>query len=123
MTIVYGLCLFLTTLFKLGVYTFLTVSMYLFPSFLGLFERSHMHYELYRERADKAGEPSIAEMVEKAIKILQKNPKGYFLLVEGIFKTSMHCHLSSTNTTCCIGYMHTEIYAPKSIEIKVVSSR
>jgi len=40
-----------------------------------------MQYELYRHN-DKAGEPSIAEMVEKAIKILQKNPKGYFLLVE-----------------------------------------
>ena len=96
--------------------------MHLLLSFLGLFEHSHMHYELDRHK-DKAGEPSIAEMVEKAIKILQKNPKGYFLLVEGIFKTSMHCHSSSTNTTCCIGYMHTEIYAPKSIEIKVVSSR
>ena len=58
-----------------------------------------MHYELYRDK-DKAGEPSIAEMVEKAIEILQKNPKGYFLLVEGIFKTFMHCHLSFTNTTC-----------------------
>ena len=42
-----------------------------------------MRYELDRHK-DKAGEPSIAEMVEKAIKILQKNPKGYFLLVEGI---------------------------------------
>lgn len=79
--------------------------LYLLLSFLGLFERSHMHYELYRDK-DKAGEPSIAEMVEKAIKILQKNPKGYFLLVEGIFKTSMHCHLSSTNTTCCIYYAY-----------------
>ena len=58
-----------------------------------------MHYELDRHN-DKAGEPSIAEMVEKAIKILQKNPKGYFLLVEGIFKTSMHCYLLYTNTTC-----------------------
>ena len=36
------------------------------------------------ERADdKAGEPSIAEMTEKAIQILQKNRKGFFLLVEG----------------------------------------
>lgn len=42
-----------------------------------------MKYELDRA-ADKAGEPSIEEMTEKAIKILQKNPKGYFLLVEGI---------------------------------------
>lgn len=66
--------------FLLGAYTLLTVHISLF---LGLFERSHMHYELDRHK-DKAGEPSIAEMVEKAIKILQKNPKGYFLLVEGI---------------------------------------
>ena len=54
-----------------------------------------MHYELDRHE-DKAGEPSIAEMVEKAIKILQKNPKGYFLLVEGIFTTYIvyqHCML------------------------------
>ncbi|KAJ8316723.1 hypothetical protein KUTeg_005726, partial [Tegillarca granosa] len=28
------------------------------------------------------GEPSLKEMTEKAIKILQKNPKGFFLLVE-----------------------------------------
>ena len=41
-----------------------------------------MQYEVERA-ADKAGEPSIAEMTEKAIQILQKNPKGFFLLVEG----------------------------------------
>lgn len=28
-------------------------------------------------------EPSIVETTEKAIRILQKNPKGFFLLVEG----------------------------------------
>ncbi len=50
--------------------------------FLGLFEYSHMKYEVDRAE-DPAGEPSIAEMTEKAIRILQKNPKGYFLLVEG----------------------------------------
>lgn len=48
----------------------------------GLFERSHMQYEVDRAE-DAAGEPSIAEMTEKAIKILSKNPKGYFLMVEG----------------------------------------
>ena len=41
-----------------------------------------MNYEVDRAN-DSAGEPSIAEMTEKAIKILQKNPKGYFLFVEG----------------------------------------
>ncbi|KAH9495079.1 hypothetical protein Btru_018113 [Bulinus truncatus] len=47
---------------------------------LGLFKQSHMSYELDR---DAAKEPSLAEMTEKAIKILQKNSKGYFLFVEG----------------------------------------
>lgn len=28
-------------------------------------------------------DPSIVEMTEKAIRILRKNPKGFFLLVEG----------------------------------------
>lgn len=48
---------------------------------LGLFERSHMEYELDRA-ADTAGEPSLAEMTEKAIRILKRGPKGYFLHVE-----------------------------------------
>ena len=41
-----------------------------------------MKYEVERA-ADKTGEPSIAEMTENAIQILQKNLKGFFLLVEG----------------------------------------
>ena len=41
-----------------------------------------MKYEVDREN-DTAGEPSIAEMTQKAIEILRKNPKGYFLFVEG----------------------------------------
>lgn len=48
---------------------------------LGLFERSHMRYEADRAQ-DAAGEPSLAEMTEKAINILQKNRKGYYLMVE-----------------------------------------
>lgn len=48
---------------------------------LGLFERSHMRYEADRN-SDAAGEPSLAEMTEKAIKILNKNKKGYYLMVE-----------------------------------------
>ena len=49
---------------------------------LGLFEPSHMQYDFDRP-ADTAGEPSLAEMTEKAIDILKNNPKGYFLMVEG----------------------------------------
>jgi len=49
---------------------------------LALFNRDHMKYELDRKQ-DPAGEPSLAEMTRKAIQILSRNPKGYFLMVEG----------------------------------------
>lgn len=42
-----------------------------------------MNYEADRIN-DTAGEPSLEEMTTKAIKILSKNPKGYFLFVEGV---------------------------------------
>lgn len=48
---------------------------------LGLFEPSHMQYEADRAK-DAAGEPSLEAMTEKAIRILARNPKGYFLMVE-----------------------------------------
>lgn len=41
-----------------------------------------MQYESDRQE-DTGGEPSIAEMTEKAIKILSKNSDGFFLAVEG----------------------------------------
>ncbi|XP_077582063.1 alkaline phosphatase, tissue-nonspecific isozyme [Stigmatopora nigra] len=47
---------------------------------LGLFEPSDLMFEFERNRET---DPSLTEMVEVAIKILRKNPKGYFLLVEG----------------------------------------
>ena len=47
----------------------------------GLFNESHMQYEADRAN-DIAGEPSIAEMTEKAIKVLDNNDNGYFLMVE-----------------------------------------
>jgi alkaline phosphatase len=41
-----------------------------------------MNYELDRAE-DRAGEPHLADMTEKAIRILSRNNNGYFLLVEG----------------------------------------
>lgn len=49
---------------------------------LGLFQPSHLQYE-YDRNKDSAGEPSLSEMTSKAIDILSKNKKGYFLMVEG----------------------------------------
>ncbi|KAE8603568.1 hypothetical protein XENTR_v10014373 [Xenopus tropicalis] len=47
---------------------------------MGLFEPKDMKYELNR---NASLDPSLAEMTEKAIRILSKNPKGFFLFVEG----------------------------------------
>jgi alkaline phosphatase len=47
----------------------------------GLFNESHMQYEADRGN-DIAGEPSVAEMTSAAIKILDNNDEGFFLMVE-----------------------------------------
>jgi alkaline phosphatase len=50
----------------------------------GLFSGSHMDYSLDRENDPKlANQPSLAEMTKAALSILEKNPKGFFLMVEG----------------------------------------
>ncbi|MYM22052.1 sulfatase-like hydrolase/transferase [Duganella sp. FT135W] len=46
----------------------------------GLFTSSHMSYDLDR---DPAKEPSLADMTTKAMDVLARNGKGYFLMVEG----------------------------------------
>ena len=48
---------------------------------LGLFDPSHMQYELDRS-GDIGGEPSLSDMTAKAIDILSRNSRGYFLQVE-----------------------------------------
>jgi len=49
---------------------------------LGLFNASHMAYEV--DRADDKGrEPSLAQMTQKALQALQNKDEGYFLYVEG----------------------------------------
>ncbi|KAG7274917.1 hypothetical protein CRUP_036810 [Coryphaenoides rupestris] len=52
---------------------------------LGLFEPSDLIYDLER---DTNTEPSLSEMVEVAIKILRKNPNGFYLL--GKAKQALH---------------------------------
>jgi alkaline phosphatase len=49
---------------------------------LGLFEPSHMQWEAHRPR-DRAGEPSLAEMTEVAIRRLSRQRRGFVLMVEG----------------------------------------
>ncbi len=51
---------------------------------LGVFSKSHMAFEVDREHVKSdMDQPSLAEMTEVALKILDKNPKGFFLMVEG----------------------------------------
>lgn len=47
---------------------------------LGIFNSGQMEYSVDR---DTNKEPALVEMAAKAIEILSKNPKGYFLMVEG----------------------------------------
>lgn len=49
---------------------------------LGLFTKGHMDFDL--DRTDGAlDQPSLADMTGKALDVLSKNPKGFFLMVEG----------------------------------------
>ncbi|XP_015605760.1 alkaline phosphatase isoform X3 [Cephus cinctus] len=49
---------------------------------LGLFSYSHMDFDVDRNTND-TGDPSLTEMTIKALRILMKNPEGFFLFVEG----------------------------------------
>lgn len=55
------------------------------PVIPALFEPGDMTYDLER---NTESDPSLTEMVEVAIKILRKNPNGFYLLVEGEFVAS-----------------------------------
>jgi alkaline phosphatase len=47
--------------------------------FVGIYADSHLDYALAR----KPTQPTLAEMTNKSIELLAKNPKGFFLMVEG----------------------------------------
>ncbi|XP_045111600.1 alkaline phosphatase-like isoform X1 [Portunus trituberculatus] len=48
---------------------------------LGIFGYSHLDFEVDRNKGP-LGDPSLVEMTVKAIQILRKNPRGFFLMVE-----------------------------------------
>nr|XP_045223826.1 alkaline phosphatase, placental type isoform X2 [Macaca fascicularis] len=47
---------------------------------MGLFEPGDMKYEIHR---DPTLDPSLMEMTEAALRLLSRNPRGFFLFVEG----------------------------------------
>jgi alkaline phosphatase len=51
---------------------------------LGLFSDSHMSYEIDRlNEASSRNQPSLAEMTKAALDVLKRNPRGFFLMIEG----------------------------------------
>ena len=57
----------------------------------GLFGSSHMNYDPDPTAWEKRDQPDLEEMTEKAIQILKKNSKGFFLLVEGDLHSLTTC--------------------------------
>lgn len=53
---------------------------------IGLFAYSHMEFEVDRDKGQN-GDPPLHEMAVKALSILQKNNKGFFLFVESEYYT------------------------------------
>jgi len=49
----------------------------------GLFNFDNMEFETERVERTPIQEPSLIEMTKTAIEILSRNPRGFFLLVEG----------------------------------------
>nr|XP_004662274.2 intestinal-type alkaline phosphatase 1 [Jaculus jaculus] len=47
---------------------------------MGLFEPAEMKYDIYR---DPLMDPSLMEMTEVAVRLLSRNPRGFYLFVEG----------------------------------------
>lgn len=56
---------------------------------LGLFDSDHLQYHM---DANPETEPTLAEMTIAAIKILSKNPNGFFLFIEGIIQIYLFIH-------------------------------
>lgn len=50
------------------------------PLSTGLFEPGDMNYEAKR---DTQQDPSLKEMTEAALRLLSRNPRGFYLFVEG----------------------------------------
>lgn len=72
-----------------------------------LFEPTDMMYDLERNNMT---DPSLTEMVDVAIRILKKNPNGFYLLVEGwlclnIKRLGWDCLISVTESSHLIIYI------------------
>lgn len=55
-----------------------------------------MDFEVDRNTSG-TGDPSLAEMTMKALRILKKNTKGYFLFVEGIYNNKSKININKNS--------------------------
>nr|CAD7448443.1 unnamed protein product [Timema bartmani] len=56
---------------------------------LGIFANGHLKYDFERDRSPE-GMPSLSQMTSVAIKVLDKNPEGFILMVEGVMIDQQH---------------------------------
>lgn len=61
---------------------------------VGLFSYSHMEFDADRDPGP-SGDPSLAEMADTAVRVLQRNPNGFFLLVESKCNTTQNSEKSN----------------------------
>lgn len=68
---------------------------------IGLFAVSQMNYELDRRNMTRSqNQPSLADMTKAALSIVAKNPKGFFLMVEG-GRIDHACHKHDLKAAIC----------------------
>lgn len=67
----------------------------------GLFAKSHIDYALDRENeVSLKSQPSLADMTKAALSILERNPKGFFIMVEG-GRIDHACHAHDVKAAIC----------------------
>lgn len=74
---------------------------------MGLFEPDHLKYQTDRD----ANEPTLSEMASFALQVLQKNPRGFVLLVEG--GRIDHAHHSNKPVKA----LHEAVEMAKAVEV------
>jgi alkaline phosphatase len=79
-------------------------------SLLGLFNSSHMTYEIDRVTRE-IDEPSLSEMTEAALEILSRNENGFFLSVEA----ARIDHASHANDT--VGMLHDQLAFEDAVRV------
>uniref|UniRef100_A0A914VVK9 Alkaline phosphatase n=1 Tax=Plectus sambesii TaxID=2011161 RepID=A0A914VVK9_9BILA len=67
---------------------------------MGMFAPKRFPYELDAALKNKTNYPTLSEMTEAAIKVLQKNPNGFLLLVEGaLIDSALHANYAKFAVT------------------------